>query len=207
AEELQDILKDYGNKCLFIAGDVSDDKYCVEIVKQTLKKFGKLDVLVNNAAVQFPQKSLLDIDNDQLLHTFKTNVFSYFYLTRSALPHMKSGASIINTTSVTAYRGSDRLIDYSATKGAIVGFTRALANNLAAKKIRVNGVAPGPIWTPLIPATFTKKEVAVFGKDTPMGRPGQPNEVAPAYVFLASDEASYISGQVIHPNGGEIING
>jgi len=207
AEELQDILKDYGNKCLFIAGDVSDDKHCVEIVKQTLKKFGKLDVLVNNAAVQFPQKSLLDIDNDQLLHTFKTNVFSYFYLTRSALPHMKSGASIINTTSVTAYRGSDRLIDYSATKGAIVGFTRALANNLAAKKIRVNGVAPGPIWTPLIPATFTKKEVAVFGKDTPMGRPGQPNEVAPAYVFLASDEASYISGQVIHPNGGEIING
>lgn len=207
AKETAALLEKSKGKYLFIAGDVSDDKHCGEIVRHTLEKFGKLDILVNNAAVQFPQKSLLDISNDQLLHTFKTNIFAYFYLTRSALPHLKAGASVINTTSVTAYRGSDRLIDYSSTKGAIVGFTRALANNLAAKNIRVNGVAPGPIWTPLIPATFTEKEVAEFGKDTPMGRPGQPNEVAPAYVFLASDEASYISGQVIHPNGGEIING
>jgi len=207
AEDTQELIKEAGGECLLIAGDVKDDKYCDSIVAKTIDVFGKLDILVNNAAVQYPQKSLLDISNEQLQRTFQTNIFAYFYLTRAALPYLKEGASIINTTSVTAYRGSEHLIDYASTKGAIVGFTRSLATNLAKKNIRVNGVAPGPIWTPLIPASFTKKEVAEFGKDVPIGRPGQPNEVAPSYVFLASEDASYMTGQIIHPNGGEIVNG
>jgi NAD(P)-dependent dehydrogenase (short-subunit alcohol dehydrogenase family) len=175
-------------------------------VKKTIKQFGQIDVLVNNAAEQHPQKSITKISEKQLVQTFRTNVFSFFFLTKAALPHLKKGSSIINTTSVTAYRGSPELLDYSATKGAIVSFTRSLAMSLVEKGIRVNGVAPGPIWTPLIPATFPKDKVATFGSDVPLARAGEPTEVAPCFVFLASEDASYITGQVLHPNGGEIVN-
>lgn len=192
--------------CLLIAGDVSDSLHCQHIVEQTRATFGRIDIVVNNAAVQFPTERLEDITDEQLEQTFRTNIFSYFYLTRAALPYLKEGSAIINTTSVTAYRGSQHLLDYSATKGAIVTFTRSLALNLATANIRVNGVAPGPIWTPLIPSTFPAGHVASFGADVPMGRPGQPEEVAPCYVFLASDDSSYMTGQILHPNGGEIIN-
>jgi NAD(P)-dependent dehydrogenase (short-subunit alcohol dehydrogenase family) len=172
-----------------------------------MESFGKLDLLVNNAAEQYPQDDLLKISAAQLEHTFRTNIFAYFFLTRAALPHLGPGAAIINTTSVTAFRGSPKLLDYSATKGAIVAFTRSLALNLAEKGIRVNGVAPGPIWTPLIPSTFPEEKVEKFGSDVPLGRAGQPDEVSPAYVFLASEaDSSYFSGQILHPNGGEIIN-
>lgn len=207
AEETKKLVGKAGGDCLLISADITEVKSCERIVAKTIDRFKKIDILVNNAAVQYPQNSLADITDEQLDKTFKTNILSYFYLTRAALPYLKKGASIINTTSVTAYRGSGHLIDYASTKGAIVGFTRSLATNLAKKGIRVNGVAPGPIWTPLIPSSFTKKQVAEFGKDVPLGRPGQPNEVAPSYVFLASDDASYMTGQIIHPNGGEIING
>lgn len=207
AQETEKLVKEAGGECLLVSADVAKVKSCENIIAKTIAKFGKIDILVNNAAVQYPQDSLADISDDQLEKTFKTNIFSYFYLTRAALPHLKKGASIINTTSVTAYRGSGHLIDYASTKGAILGFTRSLATNLAKKGIRVNGVAPGPIWTPLIPASFDKKHVAEFGKDVPLGRPGQPNEVAPSYVFLASEDASYMTGQIIHPNGGEVVNG
>ncbi len=168
---------------------------------------GGLDILVNNAAEQHPQKSIADIIDEQLERTFRTNIFAMFYLTKAALPHLKQGSAIINTTSVTAYRGSPDLLDYAATKGAIVSFTRSLSGQLADKGIRVNGVAPGPIWTPLIPSTFDEEKVSTFGSDVPMGRPGQPEEVAPAFVFLASDDSSYMTGQILHPNGGEVING
>src|SRR5690606_919054 len=178
-----------------------------KVIEKTLKKFDRIDVLVNNAAVQYETETPTDITKEQLLKTFGINVFGAFYLTIAAIPHMKKGASIINSTSVTAYRGSYHLIDYSSTKGALVSFTRSMSAALADKGIRVNAVAPGPIWTPLIPASFDKKAVAKFGKDTPMKRPGEPNEVAPCYLFLASEDASYMSGQVLHPNGGEIING
>jgi NAD(P)-dependent dehydrogenase (short-subunit alcohol dehydrogenase family) len=167
----------------------------------------RLDILVNNAAVQYPQESITDITADQLHRTFQTNIFAMFYLVKAAMPHFQKGSSIINTTSVTAYRGSPKLLDYSSTKGAIVSFTRSLAQALVEKEIRVNAVAPGPIWTPLIPATFPPDKVAKFGSDVPMGRAGQPEEVAPSFVFLASDDSSYITGQVLHPNGGEIVNG
>jgi len=207
ARETKELVEKAGGECLLISADVSKVKACEKIISNAIDKFKKIDILINNAAVQYPQKALTDITDEQLEKTFKTNILSYFYLTRAALPYMKKGASIINTTSVTAYRGSGHLIDYASTKGAIVGFTRSLATNLAKKGIRVNGVAPGPIWTPLIPSSFNKKQVAEFGKDVPLGRPGQPNEVAPSYVFLASDDASYMTGQIIHPNGGEIING
>jgi NAD(P)-dependent dehydrogenase (short-subunit alcohol dehydrogenase family) len=186
---------------------MSKESVCKKIATQALKKFKKIDILVNNAAVQFESKKIEDISSDQLIKTFSTNIFSFFWLTKALVPHMKEGSSIINSTSVTAYRGSATLIDYASTKGAIVAFTRSLASNLVEKKIRVNAVAPGPIWTPLIPDTFEPSKVAQHGTDSPMKRAGEPVEVAPSYLFLASDDGSYFTGQVLHPNGGEIING
>ncbi len=206
AKETKKLVEEYGGKCLLIPGDIGNEKFCKNAVGKTFKSFKRLDILVNNAAEQTPQKDFLKITAKQLEDTFKTNIFSMFYLTKAALKHMKKGATIINTSSVTAYRGSAHLVDYASTKGAIVAFTRSLALQLAEKGIRVNGVAPGPIWTPLIPSTFPKKHVATFGSDTPMKRPGQPEEVAPCYVFLASDDSSYMTGQFLHPNGGEIVN-
>ncbi len=197
----------YSRKCLLIPADLSKENECNKAIKKITKKFSQIDVLVNNAAIHYPCESISEITTKQLLKTFSINVFSMFWLTKASLPYMKEGGSIINTSSVTAYRGSLNLIDYSATKGAIVSFTRSLSANLADKKIRVNGVAPGPIWTPLIPSSFPDKKVTTFGTETPMKRPGQPGEVAPAYVFLASEDSSYMTGQFIHPNGGEIING
>lgn len=195
-----------GRRAVLINGDVSVSSHCKSIVEKTIEEFGKIDILINNAAMQFPQESLTDISDEQLHKTFETNIYPYFYLTREALPHMDTGCTIINTSSVTAYQGNGRLIDYSATKGAIVSFTRSLSANLAHKGIRVNGVAPGPIWTPMIPATFGKEDVATFGQNVPLNRAGQPSEVAPSFLFLASDQSNYITGQFIHPNGGEIIN-
>ncbi len=206
AKETASYVEAEGAACLLLSGDISNSLFCEEIVQKTIERFGHIDIVVNNAAQQFPQDSLEKITDEQLEQTFRVNIFSYFYLTRQALPHLSEGSTIINTTSVTAYRGSEHLIDYAATKGAIVGFTRSLARSLAPKKIRVNGVAPGPIWTPLIPSTFSAEHVASFGKDVPLGRPGQPEEVAPSYVFLASDDSSYMTGQILHPNGGEVIN-
>lgn len=206
ARETLKQMENYGRPGLAIAGDISDEKHCIKIIKETIKEFGQLDILVNNAAVQFPTKSITEITAKQLEQTFRVNIFSHFHLSKAALKHLKPGASIICTTSVTAYRGSAHLIDYSATKGAIVAFVRSLSAALADQKIRVNGVAPGPIWTPLIPATFTAAEVAKFGSDVPLKRAGEPAEVAPCYVFLASEDASYMTGQILHPNGGEIIS-
>lgn len=197
----------HGRKAVIVPGDISIEKHCQLLIRKAIKSFGQLDILVNNAAVQYPQKSLEKITAAQLEKTFRINVFPHFYLSKAALKHLKPGSSIICTTSVTAYRGSDHLIDYASTKSAIVGFIRSLSTALAERKIRVNGVAPGPIWTPLIPSTFTAAEVAVFGSEVPLRRAAEPNEVAPCYVFLASEEASYMTGQVLHPNGGEIING
>lgn len=208
ADEVKRLIEEeFGQRCLLIAGDIRKERQCLKVVNNTIKEFGKLDILVNNAATQTEQKSLADITDDQLYETFETNIISMFRITKFALPHLKKGASIINTTSVTAYRGSPSLIDYSATKGAILTFTRSLSGSLVDKGIRVNAVAPGPIWTPLIAGSFDKKKVATFGSDVPMKRAGEPAEVSPCYLFLASDQASYITGQVLHPNGGEIING
>lgn len=207
AEETRRLVEAEGRRCELMAGDIGDETHCADIVKQAIAHYGRIDVLVNNAAEQHVSKRFEDIDTEQLERTFRTNFFGMFLLTRAALPHMKDGAAIINTTSVTAYRGSPGLIDYSATKGAIVAFTRSLAKSLAERGIRVNGVAPGPIWTPLIPASFSAEEVEKFGADTPMKRPGQPDEVAPCYVLLASEDGSYMTGQILHPNGGEIVNG
>jgi NAD(P)-dependent dehydrogenase (short-subunit alcohol dehydrogenase family) len=207
ADETKRLVAEHGRECECIAGDIGNEEFCQLAIQKVVEKHGKVDILVNNAAEQTPQDSILKISAEQLERTFRTNVFSFFYLTKAALPHMKVGSTIINTTSVTAYRGSPGLLDYSSTKGAIVAFTRSLALSLADQGIRVNGVAPGPIWTPLIPSTFDEEKVANFGKDTPMQRAGQPEEVASCFVFLASPESSYISGQILHPNGGEIING
>ncbi|MEH7224893.1 SDR family oxidoreductase [Bacillus sp. JJ1566] len=207
AKETKRQIEEEGQKCLLLSGDIGNEEFCTEIVKKTIDTFGQLDILVNNAAEQHPQKSISNITTEQLEKTFRTNIFAYFFLTKAALPHLKQGSSIINTASVTAYKGNEQLVDYSATKGAVVSFTRSLSLQLIGKGIRVNGVAPGPIWTPLIPSTFTSDQVAKFGSTTPMKRPGQPEEVAPSYVFLASDDASYMSGQILHVNGGEIVNG
>lgn len=207
ADETRRVIERYGRRCLTFAGDVADRDVCRKVIDETLAAFGKLDILVNNAAEQHPQEKLEDISEEQWEKTFRTNIFGMFQMTKAALPHLGKGASIINTTSVTAYKGSPQLLDYSATKGAITAFTRSLSMNLAERGIRVNGVAPGPIWTPLIPSTFAADEVAEFGSNTPMKRPGQPDEVAPAYVYLASSDAAYVSGQVIHVNGGTVVNG
>lgn len=207
AEKTIEEIEKIGGKAISMAGDVSEERHCIAIVEKAVETFGRLDVVVNNAAVQFPQETLEGITAEQLEQTFKTNVFAHFYVAKAALKHLTAGCSIICTTSVTAYRGSSHLIDYAATKAAIVGFVRSLSTALAEKGIRVNAVAPGPIWTPLIPATFPAEQVAKFGSDVPLKRAGEPNEVAPCYVFLASDDASYMTGQVLHPNGGEIING
>lgn len=197
----------YSRKCLLIAADLSKEKGCDAAVKKIIKAYKKIDVLVNNAAVQYPADSLEKITGEQLLETFSVNVFAMFWVTKFVLPYMTRGTSIINTSSVTAYRGSANLIDYSSTKGAIVSFTRSLSANLVKKGIRVNGVAPGPIWTPLIPSSFKPDKITTYGSDTPLKRPGQPAEVAPAYVFLACKDSQYMTGQFLHPNGGEIING
>ncbi|MDB6109377.1 MAG: dehydrogenase [Pedosphaera sp.] len=194
-------------RCFTFAGDVGNEKVCQKLIQEVIKRFGRLDVLVNNAAEQHPQESLEHITSKQLERTFRTNIFSQFFLTQAALKRLKEGSVIINTTSVTAYRGSEHLLDYSATKGAIVAFTRSLSKALASRQIRVNAVAPGPIWTPLIPSTFKPSKVERFGSNVPLGRAGEPMEVAPCYVFLASNDSSYMTGQVLHPNGGEIING
>ncbi|TAE32003.1 MAG: SDR family oxidoreductase [Cytophagales bacterium] len=207
AQRTKDLVEAEGQDCLLLSGDLKNPDFCKQVVDDTIREFGQLNVLVNNAGIQYPHDHFEQIRDEDLLKTYETNIYSFFRVTRAALPHLKEGDSIINTTSITAYQGRADLIDYSSTKGAIMTFTRALSGNLAEKKIRVNGVAPGPIWTPLIPSSFDKQKVAMFGKDVPMKRPGQPSEVAPAYVFLASDDASYITGEVIHPNGGTIING
>jgi NAD(P)-dependent dehydrogenase (short-subunit alcohol dehydrogenase family) len=207
AEETKNLIEQEGKQCLLIKGDVSDPAFCKQAVKQAVDELGGLNILVNNAAQQYPQEELQQISNEQLDKTFKTNIYPYFYLSQEVLNHLHEGDSIINTTSVTAYRGSEHLLDYSSTKGAIVSFTRSLGKNLASKKIRVNAIAPGPIWTPLIVSTFDNEKIAQFGKDTPMGRAGQPAEVAPAYVYLACNDSSYVTGQIIHINGGEVVGG
>ena len=205
AQATAKLVEGYGRRCILIAGDVGDEAFCREAVERTVRELGHLDVLVNNAAEQHPQRSIEDLSAEQLERTFRTNIFAYFYLVKAAMPHLREGSAIVNTTSVTAFRGSQELLDYASTKGAIVAFTRSLAKALVEKGIRVNAVAPGPIWTPLIPSTFPKEKVERFGQDTPMKRPGQPEEVAPSYVFLASSDGSYFTGQVLHPNGGEIV--
>ena len=207
AKETERRIRALGRRCVLLPGDIGYERSCREAVERTVKELGRLDVVVNNAAEQHPQESLEDIDREQLERTFRTNVFGMFFMTKAALPHLKPGSCVINTTSVTAYKGNPQLLDYSSTKGAQVAFTRSLAMNLAEKKIRVNAVAPGPIWTPLIPSTFPPEKVKEFGTSVPLGRVGQPEEVASCFVFLASEDSSYMSGQVLHPNGGEIVNG
>jgi NAD(P)-dependent dehydrogenase (short-subunit alcohol dehydrogenase family) len=209
AERTQQLIEEAGRKCTLIKGDIGRKAFCKRAVERTVKSLGRLDILVNNAGEQHPQHDIEDIDEKQLLATFRTNVFSMIYLTQAALPHLRKqqDSSIVNTTSITAYRGSPGLLDYSASKGAIVAFTRSLSQKLLEDGIRVNAVAPGPIWTPLIPATFDEEKVSRFGQDAPMGRAGQPAECGTCFVFLASSNASYMTGQVLHPNGGEIIGG
>lgn len=202
AIDTQRVVEEYGRSCLLIAADISKERNCVTAVQKVVKKFKRIDVLVNNAATQFETEGIHEIQTDQLLKTFSTNIFSMFWITREVLKHMREGGSVINTSSVTAFRGSAGLIDYATTKGAIVAFTRSLSANLVNKGIRVNGVAPGPVWTPLIASSFDPKKVSQFGSDVPMKRAGQPSEIAPAYLFLACEDSSYVTGQFLHPNGG-----
>ena len=205
ANYTKQVIEGLGRKCLLIPGDLRAENLSKYIAETTMKTFGKIDILVNNCGVQFPQDSILNISSQQLKDTFETNIYTFFYLTKAVLPYLKENSSIINTTSITAFDGKKNLIDYSATKGAITVFTKSLALSLADSKIRVNAVAPGPIWTPLIPASFTKEQVEIFGAETPLKRAGQPFELAPAYLYLASDDSRYVTGQIIHVNGGTIV--
>jgi NAD(P)-dependent dehydrogenase (short-subunit alcohol dehydrogenase family) len=207
ANETVKLVEAEGRRCLTLPGDIGDEAFCRDAVARTVRELGRLDVLVNNAAEQHTTQSIADISAEQLERTFRTNIFAMFFMTKAALAHLGEGSAIVNTTSVTAYQGNPSLLDYSSTKGAIVAFTRSLSQQLVGDGIRVNAVAPGPIWTPLIPATMPEEKVAQFGKDVPLGRPGQPEEVAPCYLFLASDDSSYMAGQVLHPNGGNVVNG
>lgn len=207
AEDTRQLVNQYKGEALLIAGDISDNEFCQQVIKKTIAKYGQLDILVNNAAEQHVAEGLDKLKIEDLHRTFEVNIYSMFYLSKAALPHLKPGSCIINTTSITAYKGSPTLLDYSATKGAIVAFTRSLSGSLVEKGIRVNAVAPGPIWTPLIPATFDEERTSEHGASAPMKRPGQPVEVAPCYLFLASRDSSYMTGQVLHPNGGSVVNG
>lgn len=205
AEETKQAVESYGRRCLLIPGDISGEPFCKEAVKKTVDEFGKLDILVNNAAEQYLEESIEVIDSARLGSTFSTNIFSMFYFVKAALPHLKEGSSIINTTSINAYKGNSSLLSYSTTKGAILAFTRSISQPMLKKGIRVNGVAPGPVWTPFIPDAMPEDMVSSFGKQVPMQRPGQPKEMAPSFVFLASEDASYMAGQVLHPNGGVVV--
>ena len=205
ANDTEKMIREAGGKCLLLKGDLKEESFCKKIVRDTVEKFGSLNILVNNAAMQFPKESPQEISHDQFRKTFETNIYPHFYTVQEALNHLSEGDTIINTTSVTAYEGHKILLDYSSTKGAITAFTRSLAKMLAEKKIRVNGVAPGPIWTPLIPATFD--DVSQFGQNTPLGRAGQPSELGPAYVFLACEDSSYMTGQIMHIDGGMFVGG
>ncbi len=207
AEETGRQVEQEGRRCMLLAGDIGQESFCQDAVRKVVTEFDRLDILINNAAEQHPRESIMDISSEQLERTFRTNIFAMFYMTKAALEFMPEGSAIVNSCSVTAFRGSPGLLDYAATKGAIVAFTRSLAQNLADQNIRVNSVAPGPVWTPLIPSTFDKEKVDKFGENVPMKRPAQPEEIAPSYVFLASNDASYITGQTIHPNGGEVVGG
>lgn len=206
AEQTRQAVVGLGRRCLNIAADLKQEEEAVKSVGAAVGEFGKLDILVNNAGAQYPQNSILDITREQFIHSFESNIFSCFYMTKAVLPHLSKGSAIINTTSITAFKGNPTLIDYSATKGAILSFTRSMALSLAQQEIRVNAVAPGPVWTPLIVSSFSAEDVKTFGSTTPMGRAGQPCELAPAYVFLASDDSTFMSGQVLHVNGGQVIN-
>lgn len=207
AKQTQKEVESYSRKCTLIKGDLGKENHCKKVIETAIKNHKKIDIIVNNAGLHWEAESIEDISTEQLSKTFQNNFFSYFWITKFAMPYLEKGASIINTTSVTAYRGSPQLIDYASTKGAIVAFTRSLSANLIDKGIRVNAVAPGPIWTPLIASSFDKEKNSEFGSDSPMKRAGMPNEVAPCFLFLATDDSSFISGQVLHPNGGEIVNG
>lgn len=207
ANEVKNIIENIGKRCLLLAGDLGEEIFCRGVINKVIDSFGRIDILVNNAAEQHPQNSIEDIEQEQLEKTFKTNFYSYFFMTKAALPYMKCGDSIINTASITAYKGDETLIDYSSTKGAVVSFTRSMSMSLAKSGIRINCVAPGPVWTPLIPSSFNESEVKRFGSDTPIGRPAQPLELSGAYVYLASNDSSYVTGQTIHVNGGVIVNG
>lgn len=208
ARETKDIIEQqYKQKCLLIPGDLSMERHCTSTVRKVINQYERIDILVNNAAIHYQNPTLEELSTAELRRTFETNIYSFFWITKASLPHMKEGSCIINTSSVTAYRGSAALMDYSATKGAIVSFTRSLASNLMERGIRVNGVAPGPVWTPLIPSTMPAKKTAKHGSDAPMGRAGEPVEIAPCYLFLACEDSAFMSGQFLHPNGGEVVNG